>query len=143
MAELSVGDVAKRAGVKVSTLHFYEQKGLISSHRNSGNQRRYQRGVLRRIAVIKSAQNIGMSLIEIASAFSKFPAHDAPTKAQWQQLANNWKTQLDQRIAHLTHLRNELDQCIGCGCLSMDYCKVRNPDDVLAKEGKGAVLWKE
>jgi MerR family redox-sensitive transcriptional activator SoxR len=143
MAELSVGDVAKRAGVKVSTLHFYEQKGLIASHRNSGNQRRYQRGVLRRIAVIKSAQNIGMSLVDISKEFAKFPPHDAPTKAQWQQLANVWKAQLDQRIAQLSHLRNELDQCIGCGCLSMEYCKVRNPDDVLSREGKGAVLWEE
>ena len=139
--EMSVGQVAKRAVVKVSTLHFYEQKGLIQSWRNTGNQRRYDRSVLRRIAVIKMAQKLGMSLQEIALALSHLPKENAPTEEEWKVMANVWKLQLDERINRLQTLRDELDECIGCGCLSINKCKLRNPQDILAQTGKGAVLW--
>jgi len=139
--EMSVGQVAKRAVVKVSTLHFYEQKGLIQSWRNAGNQRRYDRSVLRRIAVIKMAQKLGMSLQEITQALSHLPKDNAPTEEEWRVMANVWKLQLDERINRLQTLRDELDECIGCGCLSINKCKLRNPQDMLAQEGKGAVLW--
>jgi len=139
--EMSVGQVARRAVVKVSTLHFYEQKGLIQSWRNAGNQRRYDRSVLRRIAVIKMAQKLGMSLQEITQALSHLPKDNAPTEEEWRVMANVWKLQLDERIHRLQTLRDELDECIGCGCLSINKCKLRNPQDMLAQEGKGAVLW--
>jgi len=139
--DMSVGQVAKRAVVKVSTLHFYEQKGLIQSWRNPGNQRRYDRSVLRRIAVIKMAQKLGMSLQEITLALSHLPKDNAPTEKEWRVMANVWKLQLDERIKRLQTLRDELDECIGCGCLSINKCKLRNPQDILAQEGKGAVLW--
>ena len=139
--EMSVGQVAKRAVVKVSTLHFYEQKGLIQSWRNTGNQRRYDRSVLRRIAVIKMAQKLGMSLQEITLALSHLPKDNAPTEEEWRVMANVWKLQLDERINRLQILRDELDECIGCGCLSINKCRLRNPQDILAQAGKGAVLW--
>ncbi|MCJ8350910.1 redox-sensitive transcriptional activator SoxR [Moritella sp.] len=139
--EMSVGQVAKRAVVKVSTLHFYEQKGLIQSWRNTGNQRRYDRSVLRRIAVIKMAQKLGMSLQEITLALSHLPKDNAPTEEEWRVMANVWKLQLDERINRLQTLRDELDECIGCGCLSINKCRLRNPQDILAQTGKGAVLW--
>lgn len=139
--EMSVGQVARRAVVKASTLHFYEQKGLIQSWRNAGNQRRYDRSVLRRIAVIKMAQKLGMSLQEITQALSHLPKDNAPTEEEWRVMANVWKLQLDERINRLQTLRDELDECIGCGCLSINKCKLRNPQDMLAQAGKGAVLW--
>ncbi len=139
--EMSVGQVATRAGVKVSTLHFYEQKGLIQSWRNTGNQRRYDRSVLRRISVIKMAQKLGVSLQEITLALSHLPKGKAPTEKDWRDMANVWKLQLDERINRLQALRNELDECIGCGCLSINKCKLRNPQDILAQTGKGAILW--
>lgn len=140
---LSVGEVAKRADVKVSTLHFYEEKGLIQGWRNAGNQRRYDRNVLRRIAVIKTAQMLGMSLAEIKEAMDHLPSDHAPSKAEWKEMANAWQEALDTKIAKLQSLRNELDACIGCGCLSMTQCKLRNPDDKLGKEASGPVLWEQ
>lgn len=140
--EMSVGQVAKRAGVKISTLHFYEQKGLIQSWRNAGNQRRYDRSVLRRVAVIKTAQQLGMSLQEVALALNHLPKDHAPTEEEWRVMADLWKSQLDERISQLQTLRNNLDECIGCGCLSIKKCKLRNPQDILAESGNGAVLWK-
>lgn len=138
--ELSVGEVAERSGVAVSTLHFYETKGLIRSQRNRGNQRRYPRSILRRVAVIKVAQRTGIPLAEIAEALSVLP-HDRPLTAQdWQKLSQTWRHQLNDRIARLTKLRNELDGCIGCGCLSMRECPLRNPFDTLATEGPGPRL---
>lgn len=139
----SVGYIAKRSGVSVSTLHFYEQKGLISSHRNAGNQRRYVKSVLRRIAVIKTAQSLGMTLTEIQSALSHLPPHRAPDKHEWKRLSVHWQQALDQKIQLLSQLRDELDTCIGCGCLSMKSCPLRNPDDILANEGSGAVKWEK
>ena len=138
--ELSVGEVAERSGVAVSTLHFYETKGLIRSQRNRGNQRRYARSILRRVAVIKVAQRTGIPLSEIADALSVLP-HDRPLTVQdWQKLSETWRGQLDERIARLTKLRNQLDGCIGCGCLSMQECPLRNPWDTLAAEGPGPRL---
>ena len=138
--ELSVGEVAERSGVAVSTLHFYETKGLIRSQRNRGNQRRYPRSILRRVAVIKVAQRTGIPLAEIAEALSVLP-HDRPLTVQdWRNLSETWRSRLDDRIARLTKLRNQLDGCIGCGCLSMRECPLRNPWDTLAAEGPGPRL---
>ena len=131
--EMTVGEVAKRSGVKVSTLHFYEQKGLIFSWRNQGNQRRYHRNVLRRIAVIKAAQMVGLTLEEIALSLADLPEHHAPNRQHWQQMASNWSAMLDHRIQQLQALKDDLGGCIGCGCLSMDSCAIYNPQDIRAK----------
>lgn len=136
----SVGKVAARCGVRVSTLHFYEEKGLISSWRNEGNQRRYQKDVLRRISVIKAAQKIGISLEEIKTALSALPEKRTPDTRDWEILASHWRKDLDARITYLEKLRDSLSGCIGCGCLSMKNCPIYNADDKLAKEGPGAVL---
>jgi len=117
---LTVGEVAKRAGVAVSTLHFYEAQGLITSWRNSGNQRRYAREVLRRVAVIKVAQRTGIPLKEIREALATLPEKRTPTSADWKKLSARWRTHLSDRIERLTRLRDQLDGCIGCGCLSVD-----------------------
>lgn len=136
--ELSVGELAKRAGVAVSALHFYESKGLIGSYRNAGNQRRYPREVLRRVAVIKVAQRVGIPLSEIAEALNSLPSGHNPTAADWARLSARWRDDLDERIAKLVLLRDQLDGCIGCGCLSMEACPLRNPGDCLGQEGPGA-----
>ena len=139
-ANLSVGKVAKRCGIKISSLHFYEHLGLIKSLRNQGNQRRYKRDVLRRISVIKAAQKMGVSLEDIKNAFAKLPDERTPTKADWQQLSSFWQQGLNQRIAYLEKLRDSLDGCIGCGCLSMKSCPIYNPEDILGDKNNGAVL---
>jgi len=139
---LSVGKVAKRAGVSVQTLHFYENKGLIYSTRNAGNQRRYHGNMLRRIAVIKSAQKLGISLKEIAEAFECLPKQSSPSTAQWKKMSSAWRAQLQARIESLQNLRDQLDTCIGCGCLSINSCGLRNPEDKAAQDGQGAVFWK-
>lgn len=139
-ANLSVGKVAKRCGVNVSSLHFYESIGLIKSLRNQGNQRRYKRDVLRRISVIKAAQKVGVSLDEIKSAFATLPDNRTPTKDDWQQLSSIWRQGLTQKIAYLEKLRDSLDSCIGCGCLSMKSCPIYNPEDRLGNEQSGPVL---
>ena len=137
MTELSVGEVAARSGVAVSALHFYESKGLIASRRNSGNQRRYARDVLRRIAVIRVAQRVGLPLEAIAAAFAALPDSRTPTRADWQRLSATWRHELDARIAALTRVRDTLSECIGCGCLSLRRCRLSNPDDALAQLGAG------
>jgi MerR family redox-sensitive transcriptional activator SoxR len=134
---LSVGEVARRSGVAVSTLHFYESKGLITSTRSEGNQRRYSAIMLRYIAIIKVAQRTGISLDSIRAAFSQYPVGSKLTAAQWKVMSSQWKANLDERIERLTRLRNELDSCIGCGCLSLDDCPLRNPGDVLGEAGPG------
>jgi MerR family transcriptional regulator, redox-sensitive transcriptional activator SoxR len=139
-ASWSVGRVAKRCGINVSTLHFYEQKGLIRSWRNEGNQRRYKTDVLRRISVIKAAQKLGISLDEVNQALSALPDNRTPTLEDWQLLAQRWQTLLNERIASLQKLRDYLTGCIGCGCLSMSKCMLFNPDDILAEQGSGAVI---
>lgn len=139
-AKLSVGQVAKRAGIKVSALHFYEEKGLIRSWRNSGNQRRYKAEVLRRVSVIKAAQKMGVSLEEIKKAFASLPNSRTPTTKDWEQLASVWRSDLTERIQYMEKLRDYLTGCIGCGCLSMIKCPLYNPEDELAKEGVGAII---
>jgi len=137
---LSVGDVANRSGVKVSTLHFYEEKALIQSSRNAGNQRRYNRDVLRRIAVIKAAQKVGISLNEIKQALNFLPKNKAPTKRDWQKLSKQWQVKLDEKIRQMTALRDNMSSCIGCGCLSLQNCPLYNPNDELGEAQSGAVL---
>ena len=137
---LTVGEVAERSGVAVSTLHFYEAERLISSWRNSGNQRRYAREVLRRVAVIKVAQRTGIPLKEIREALATLPNKRTPTSADWKKLSARWRAELNDRIARLTRLRDQLDGCIGCGCLSLESCPLRNPWDCLAAEGPGPRL---
>ncbi|MFK3976824.1 redox-sensitive transcriptional activator SoxR [Shewanella vesiculosa] len=139
-AELSVGQVAKRCGINVSAIHFYEQKGLISSWRNQGNQRRYARDVIRRISLIKAAQQLGIALDEIHLAFASLPSGRTATKEDWADLSNAWKQSLTQRIIKMQKLKDLLEGCIGCGCLSMKNCPLYNPDDLLAKQGPGPVL---
>ena len=134
---LSVGEVARRSGVAVSTLHFYEAKGLIRSERSVGNQRRYARAVLRRVSFIRVAQRVGISLADIAAVLATLPATAAPDRADWARLSAAWREELDERMAQLKKLRDTLDDCIGCGCLSIDRCRLRNPHDTLADEGAG------
>ena len=138
--ELSVGQVAERCGVKVSTLHFYEQKGLISAWRNSGNQRRFSKDVIRRVSVIRAAQKVGITLLEIQQALATLPRHRTPNAQDWQKLSSVWRDSLDNKIKYLSNLRDSLDGCIGCGCLSLKVCPIYNTDDELAKEGPGPVL---
>lgn len=138
--ELAVGAVARRAGVAVSTLHFYEAEGLIRSHRSAGNQRRYAREVLRRIAVIKTAQRLGIPLAEIRAALATLPEGRVPSAADWATLSARWRDDLDARIRQLTALRDQLGACIGCGCLSLASCPLRNPGDQLGASGSGARL---
>lgn len=139
-ANWTVGKVAKRCGVSVSTLHFYETKGLIRSWRNAGNQRRYKADVLRRIAVIKAAQKMGISLEDIKRALATLPDNRTPTTGDWEKLSRYWRDDLDSRIHYLQRLRDSLTGCIGCGCLSMKNCPIYNADDKLASEGSGPVI---
>ena len=139
-AELTVGETARRSGVAVSTLHYYEAEGLIRSRRNAGNQRRYPREVLRRIAVIRVAQRTGISLASIRDALKALPNGRAPTEEDWRKLSARWRAGLNDRIARLTRLRDQLDGCIGCGCLSLGVCPLRNPWDRLAEQGSGPRL---
>jgi MerR family redox-sensitive transcriptional activator SoxR len=138
--ELTVGEVAKRSGVAVSTLHYYESEGLIHSWRNQGNQRRYAREVLRRVAVIKVAQRSGIPLASIRKALETLPDRRTPTAEDWRKLSAGWKAELNDRIMRLTRLRDQLDGCIGCGCLTLGVCPLRNPRDELSKLGPGAQL---
>jgi MerR family redox-sensitive transcriptional activator SoxR len=135
--ELTVGQVAKRAGVAVSTLHFYEAKGLIRSRRTSGNQRRYARDVLRRIGFIRVSQAVGVPLDEIKAALDRLPDQRTPNQADWSEAAKAWRADLDGRIDMLVRLRDRLTLCIGCGCLSLAGCKLYNPGDELARQGPG------
>lgn len=139
--ELSVGEVAKRSGVAVSALHFYERKGLIRSLRTAGNQRRFARDVLRRLAVIRVAQRVGMPLEAVATAFAALPENKTPTKAEWARMSALWRSELDQRIEKLLLLRNQLTDCIGCGCLSLKRCRLANPGDALGDQGDGPQRW--
>lgn len=138
--QLSVGQVAARAGVPVSTLHFYEAQGLLWSLRTAGNQRRYGRGVLRAIAIIKVAQRAGIPLAAIRERFASLPRGRKVTAAEWRQMSTEWRDELTDRIARLTRLRDQLSSCIGCGCLSLDDCPLRNPCDELSATGSGPRL---
>lgn len=135
---LSVGEVAERSGLAVSAIHFYETKGLIKSTRNLGNQRVFSRDVLRRLAIIKVAQQLGLSLEEIKFAFKETPLDKTLSAGDWKKMSKNWREQLNARIFGLTQLRDHLTDCIGCGCLSLKECPLRNPQDKLAELGPGA-----
>ncbi len=137
-ATLTIGEVARRSGLATSAIRFYESKGLIGAERTAGNQRRYPRHVLRRLAVVRAAQAMGVSLAKVQEAFAELPSDRAPNAAQWADLSARWRADLDARIATLTTLRDGLDGCIACGCLSMDRCPIYNPDDARAAEGPGA-----
>ena len=135
--ELSIGEVAARSGVAVSALHFYERRGLIGSRRTAGNQRRYARDVLRRIAVVRVAQEIGIPLAEIAVAFAALPDARTPNRKDWGRLSTEWAASLDRHIEQLVRLRDGLTDCIGCGCMSIDRCPLRNKEDRLGHDGPG------
>ena len=135
--DLTPGQVAERADVAVSALHFYEREGLITSVRTAGNQRRYRRDVLRRIAFIRVSQRLGISLARIREALATLPDDRVPTKADWARLSRGWRSDLDARIDQLQRLRDNLDDCVGCGCLSLKSCTLYNPSDELAATGPG------
>jgi len=140
---LSAGQVAERSGVAVSTVHFYEAKGLVRSWRSAGNQRRYSRDVLRRVAIIKVAQRLGLPLSMIKKAIDSLPGGRTPTAKDWKRLSGEWREELDHRIALLQRLRGQLDSCIGCGCLSLKVCQLRNPGDTVSDQGSGPLLMEE
>jgi MerR family transcriptional regulator, redox-sensitive transcriptional activator SoxR len=135
---LTVSDVADRSGFAPSALRFYEREGLIQARRTSGNQRRYERGVLRRLAFIRAARNVGLSLDEVAAALGTLPDSRTPTRADWTRLSRGWRGRLDAQIAALEKLRDGLDSCIGCGCLSLQRCAMSNPADIAGADGPGA-----
>jgi MerR family transcriptional regulator, redox-sensitive transcriptional activator SoxR len=136
--ELMIGEVASRSGVAPSALRFYEEEGLIVSRRTTGNQRRYERAVLRRVALIQAGRAAGIPLERIRAALLSLPAHRTPTRRDWERLSRGWREDIDRRIATLEALRNRLTTCIGCGCLSIDACALLNPDDEAAQIGAGA-----
>jgi len=137
-AEWSIGQVADRSGVAVSALHYYEREGLISSIRNAGNQRRYGRDVLRRLAFIRASQRVGIPLVTIKEALDDLPARRTPREEDWGPVAMRWKQVLEKQIEYLERVRDDLATCIGCGCLSFQRCHLVNPDDAMAIEGPGA-----
>jgi MerR family redox-sensitive transcriptional activator SoxR len=140
METLAIGDFAARSGVAASALRYYEREGLIRSARTSGNQRRYNRSELRRVAFIRIAQQVGVSLDEIREALAELPENRTPTKADWARLSARWRHTLDERITLMERLRDQLTGCIGCGCLSMQRCQLINPADRLATRGQGAQM---
>ncbi len=138
---LTIGETAKRSGVAASALRFYEEKGLIASERAGSGHRRYPRPVLRRIAFIVFAQRIGLSLEEIGAELDKLPQHQAPRRRDWSRLSATWTARIDERIAELERLKAGLTECIGCGCLSLNRCKLANPGDRAGRRGPGARYW--
>lgn len=136
--ELTVGELARRAGFAASAVRYYEAQGLIEGTRTPGGQRRYQRSVLRRLAFIRAAQTVGLSLDEVRAALATLPEGRTPTKADWNRLSHTWRGRLDEQIAGLVALRDGLSTCIGCGCLSLRRCALSNPDDVVFSNGAGA-----
>jgi MerR family redox-sensitive transcriptional activator SoxR len=136
-AELAIGEVAERSGLAVSAIRFYEDKGLVVSNRTAGGQRRFRRDVLRRLAFIQAAQRVGLTLDEIGDALGVLPGDAGPTGPEWRELSARWRPLLDERIALLSALRDQLDHCIGCGCLSLERCRLSNPGDRAARLGSG------
>ena len=136
---LTIGEMAERSGVAPSALRYYESQGLISSTRTTGNQRRYERAMLRRVSFIRSAKRVGLSLEEITEALSTLPGGRTPTKADWSRLSATWRGRINDQIERLERLRDRLDSCIGCGCLSLNRCSLSNPDDYVRSRGPGAV----
>ncbi|MGW0914309.1 redox-sensitive transcriptional activator SoxR [Streptomyces sp. NPDC002784] len=141
--ELTVGQLAARSGAAVSALHFYEAKGLITSRRTAGNQRRYGRDTLRRVAFIRAAQRVGIPLATIRDALAELPEGRTPTHEDWARLSESWRAELDERITRLNRLRDHLTDCIGCGCLSLDTCVLSNPDDAIGERLTGSRLLAE
>ena len=139
--ELSIGEVSKRSGVAASALRFYEERGLITSERAGSGHRRFPRAVLRRIAFIVFAQRIGLTLEEIGGELAKLPPDRAPNKRDWSRLSGRWSGRIDAKIAELERLKAGLTECIGCGCLSLERCKLANPDDRAAQLGPGPRYW--
>jgi MerR family transcriptional regulator, redox-sensitive transcriptional activator SoxR len=140
MTELTIGDLAERSGIATSAIRYYEERGLVRSRRTTGNQRRYERPMLRRLAFIRTAQRVGLSLEEIEQALATLPSNRTPTKADWTRLSRGWRPRLEAQIAQLERLRDTLDSCIGCGCLSLRRCSLSNPGDQAADRGPGPVL---
>lgn len=139
MPELTIGHLAERSGVATSTIRFYESRGLVHSRRTTGNQRRYEPSELRRVAFIRAAQRVGLTLDEVAEALATLPDGRTPTKADWHRLSRAWRPRLDEQIRRIELLRERLDGCIGCGCLSLRSCALHNPGDEAAEHGTGAV----
>jgi MerR family redox-sensitive transcriptional activator SoxR len=141
MTLLTIGQLAERAGVATSAIRFYEEKGLVRSTRTTGNQRRYAKSTLRRVAFIRAAQQVGLRLEEVAEALSTLPDNRTPTKSDWHRISKEWKPRLEEQIRRIRLLEQRLDSCIGCGCLSLKSCSLMNPGDVAGElGGKGAVL---
>lgn len=137
-ARITIGELAARSGIAPSALRYYERQGLIAAVRTSGNQRRYDRSTLRRVGFVRAAQHVGLSLEEIRTALSTLPTSRTPTKGDWSRLSQSWRARLDQQIAELERLRDDLDGCIGCGCLSLRSCTLQNRGDRVAARGPGA-----
>ncbi len=138
---ISIGDLSRRSGVAASALRFYEERGLIRSERTGAGHRQYERATIRRVAFIVFAQRIGLSLEEIGAELAKLPADRVPKQAEWAKLSGTWTQRIDDRIAELSRLRDSLEGCIGCGCLSMDACPLANPDDRAGRAGPGPRFW--
>jgi MerR family redox-sensitive transcriptional activator SoxR len=138
--ELTIGELSERSGIATSAIRYYEERDLVASRRTTGNQRRYPRATLRRLAFIRTAQRVGLTLDEIEAALSTLPSNRTPTKADWTRLSRGWRPRLDAQIAQLERLRDTLDSCIGCGCLSLRRCALSNPDDQVAARGPGPVF---
>ena len=138
---MTIQQVSRRSGVASSALRYYEERGLLSSERAASGHRRYPRRVLRRIAFIVFAQKIGLTLDEIGQALARLPVDHAPTRQDWAQLSTSWNTRIDERIAELQRLRDGLNECIGCGCLSIDRCRLANPEDRAGEKGPGPRFW--
>ncbi|WP_439656002.1 redox-sensitive transcriptional activator SoxR [Lentzea sp. HUAS TT2] len=136
-AELTVGQLSDRSGVPISALRFYERQNLISSRRTAGNQRRYPRDTLRRVALIRIAQRVGISLADVREMLSTLPGDRVPSRVDWQRMSEQWRSELEERIRRLRQLLDEFTECVGCGCLSIDRCLLANPDDVLGEQGPG------
>ena len=135
--DLAIGDLSRRTGVATSALRFYEEQGLIHAERTTGGQRRYHREVIRRVSFIRIAQQVGLSLGEIAEVIATLPDRRTPTRDDWHRVSASWRIRIERQITLLERLRDELDGCIGCGCLSLDVCPLHNPGDVLGKQGPG------
>jgi len=134
----TIGELARRAGVATSALRYYEHLGLISSQRTAGGQRRYARATLRRVAFIRAAQTVGLSLDEVRAALARLPEERTPNKTDWNKVSATWIRRVDERIDELQRLRETLNSCVGCGCLSLRTCRLSNPDDTAATRGAGA-----
>ena len=140
MTDLTIGELSERSGIATSAIRYYEDRGLVSARRTTGNQRRYERPTLRRLAFIRTAQRVGLSLEEIEQALATLPSNRTPTKSDWSRLSRSWRPRLDAQISQLERLRDTLDSCIGCGCLSLQRCNLSNPGDLVASRGPGPVF---